>query len=78
MKLAQRLQSVLGEAAFAAGLVGVVGATLALFSVAAPTQMSDLCVSSRTVAQTHGLSWSCGAADRPAVELAPGQAILGH
>lgn len=78
MKLAQRLQSAMGEVAFAAGAAGVVAFTLALLSVAAPSQMRDLCVSARSMVDATGTVWSCGSADRPAVVTPPGQVIGGH
>ena len=78
MKLAQRLQSTMGELAFAAGTAGVVAFTLALLSVAAPSQMRDLCVSTRSMVDASGTVWSCGAADRPAVMVPPGQVIGVH
>ena len=78
MKLAHRLKSTMGEIAFAAGAVGVVAFTLALLSVAAPSQMRDLCVSARSMVDASGTAWSCGAADRPALVAPPGQVIGGH
>ena len=78
MKLAQRLWSTVGEIAFVAGSVGVVAFTLALLSVAAPTQMRDLCVSARSMVDPSATLWSCGAADRPTLTAPPGQVIGGH
>ena len=78
MKLAQRLQSTMGELVFAAGTAGVVALTLALLSVAAPSQMRDLCVSARSMVDASGTAWSCGSADRPVVVTPPGQVISGH
>lgn len=78
MKLAQRLQSTMGDVAYIAGTAGVVALTLALFSISAPGQMSDLCVSARALVDAKGVLWSCGAVDRPAVETPPGQVIGGR
>jgi len=78
MKLTQRLQSVVAEVAFAAAAAGVVAVSMALFSVAAPRQVQDLCVSARAMAEPSGFSWSCGASDHPVDVAPPGQAILGH
>jgi hypothetical protein len=78
MKLAQRLRSTMGELAFAAGTAGVVALTLSLLSVAAPSQMRDLCVSARSMLDASGTVWSCGAADRPITGTPPGQVIGGH
>lgn len=78
MKLARRLQSTMGELAFAGGAAGVVAFTLALLSVAAPSQMRDLCDSVRSMVDVSGTVCSCGAADRPAVVAPPGQVIGGH
>ena len=78
MKLTQRLQSVAAEVAFAAAALGVVAVSMALFSVAAPRQVQDLCVSARAMVEPSGFSWSCGVSDRPVDIAPPGQAILGH
>ena len=78
MKLAHRLQSTLSEMAFATGAVGVLVSTVALLSVAAPSQMRDLCVSARSMIDASGPTWSCGAADRPVLVAPPGQVIGRH
>ena len=78
MKLSRVAQAAATEVAFAAGAAGLLVAALALFGVAAPRQMQDLCVSTRALVVSQGWSWSCGRDDRSGGDRQPGQLILSH
>ena len=70
MTIQRVLRRALTELAFAAGLLGLVGAAVAVMERVAPRQLQDLCLSAQAMTAETPLHWSCGPA--PA---APGQPI---
>lgn len=75
MKVARVLQTAFGDVAYAAGTAGVIAAAVGLFSLTAPRQMHDVCVSAREMAVGSGMHWSCGAGDASLPAAPAGQVI---
>lgn len=77
MKFARVVKTTLLEAAFVAAALGLAAGSVVLFSVAAPRQTVELCMSARALVLPRGLSWSCGGAD-PLGGAPPAQVIVGR